>query len=410
MKKTITSESIIADALRVSKKVGGLTRDTYRENGKYTEQEIAKFFGGFGALRTEVNAHLPKKIEPPKVVPPPRVPPTDREIINGIAALLRSGPRSRQDICAKLKIEQAELARAIGSDHHYCITALGDTLAIDKPQFDRLELRNTNAGEWVRYGLVADTHLACREERLDALHNCYDIFEAESISTVFHAGNIVDGYVHKINGASVIVSTPDDQAQYVIDNYPRRDGLTTHYITGDDHEGWWIKEGFNWGNYLQMLANQQGRHDLKYIGHVEGDIAVSNNVGRIILKVQHPGGGSAYARSYTAQKQVEAFQGGEKPQILVQGHYHVSNYMNDRNIHVIGMPGFQDQTVFARKKRLRMEIGGAILEFKQSPNDGSITRLRVEFIMFFDRGYYRKFLRSDSRIDKGMIVPDQKVV
>ena len=70
-----------------------------------------------------------------------------------------------------------------------------------------------------------------------------------------------------------------------------------------------------------------------------------------------------------------------------------------------GGPGFQDQTVFARKKRLRMEIGGAILEFKQSPNDGSVSRLKIEFIMFFDRGYYRKFLRSDCKVDLGAIDP-----
>lgn len=405
MKKPTSKDSVLVDALRVSKKFGGLTRDAYRAHGKCSEIDIAKYFGTFAGLRKAVLATVPPQVVPPKPEKVSGTPPTLREIVNGVAAVLRSGPKTRDEICAKLKISDDDLVKALESSHHFCITQLGDSLAIDKPSFDRLEVKNTNSGDWVRYGLVADTHLACREERLEALHNCYDIFVAEGIGTVFHAGNIVDGYVHKINGASVIVSSPDDQAQYVIDNYPQRKGMVTNYITGDDHEGWWIKEGFNWGNYLQMLANQQGRTDLKYIGHVEGDVAIDNGVGKIILKVQHPGGGSAYARSYTAQKQVEAFQGGEKPQILVQGHYHVSNYMNDRNIHVIGMPGFQDQTVFARKKRLRMEVGGAILEFKQSPNDGSISRLRVEFIMYFDRGYYRKFLRSDCKVDCGMIVP-----
>lgn len=406
MKKPASKEGVLVDAIRVSKKFGGLTRDSYRAHGKFSDLHVAKHFGTFAGLRAAVLDMVPPQPVPiPIKVTTPDPTPTPREIVNGVAALLRGGPKTRSEVCNKLKINADVLAKALESQHHYCITELGDTLAIDKPSFDRLEVSNINSGEWIRYGLVADTHLACREERLQELHACYDMFVEEGISTVFHAGNIVDGYIHKINGASVIVSTPDDQAQYVIDHYPNRKGIVTNYITGDDHEGWWIKEGFNWGNYLQMLANQQGRNDLNYIGHVEGDVAISNGAGKIILKVQHPGGGSAYARSYTAQKQVEAFQGGEKPQILVQGHYHVSNYMNDRNIHVIGMPGFQDQTVFARKKRLRMEIGGAILEFKQSPNDGSITRLRVEFVMFFDRGYYRKFLRSDCKVDLGMIVP-----
>ena len=265
--------------------------------------------------------------------------------------------------------------------------------------------RDVFTEDWVRVGLVSDTHLACREERLDALRSVYENFAEEGITDVYHAGNLVEGYIPRINGASVICSTSDDQIQYVIDNYPQLDGITTHFITGDDHEGWWIKEGHNWGREMMLVAQSQGRNDLHYVGHVEGDVEFRNSGGSTVMKVQHPGGGSAYARSYKAQKQVEAFQGGEKPGILVQGHYHVSNFMHDRNVYVVNMPGFQDQTVFARKFKLRMEIGGAILEFKQNPHDGSITRCRIDWMMFFDRGYYKPFLRSDvETVEKGRLV------
>lgn len=274
-------------------------------------------------------------------------------------------------------------------------------LELPAPQFGRLPLDVTNSGDWIRLGLVADTHLCCKEERLEALHNHYDLMAAEGITTVFHAGNIVDGYIQRINGDSVFDSTIDGQAQYVIDNYPHRDGMTTHFITGDDHESWFAK-GFNFGAYLMLVAREQGRNDLNYIGHVEADVEVKTGAEKpTIIKIQHPGGGSAYSRSYTGQKTVESLQGGEKPAILVQGHYHVSNFMSDRNVYVIGLPGFQDQTIFARKKRLRMEVGGAILEFKVNPDDGAVTRCRLEFNLFFDRGYYKRFLKSDSKIVKG---------
>lgn len=254
-----------------------------------------------------------------------------------------------------------------------------------------------SVGKWRTLGLVADTHLACREERLAELHATYDLFAAEGIKQVFHAGNLVDGYIPRINQASVLTPSIDGQTQYAVDNYPQRDGITTYYITGDDHEGWWIKTGFNWGKYLEQVARAAGRKDLKYIGHVEADVELPARHGSAIMKVQHPGGGSAYARSYTAQKQIESFEGGEKPQILVQGHYHVSNFMQDRNCYVVGMPGFQDQTVFARKKRLRMEIGGAIIRFLQHP-DGSIHRFQIEWIRYFTRGYYKAYLPSDETI------------
>lgn len=275
---------------------------------------------------------------------------------------------------------------------------------LPKPNFGYLPLDVTNNGDWHRFGLVGDTHLACKEERLSELHNFYDILAAEGITKVFHAGNPVDGYIPKINGDSVYESSIDGQAQYFVDNYPKRDGITTYFITGDDHEGWWMKQGFNFGAYLQLIAEKSERKDLVYLGHVEADVELRAGKLPTILKIQHPGGGSAYSRSYTGQKQVEAFEGGEKPSVLVQGHYHVSNYMSERNVYVISLPGFQDQTIFARKKRLRMEVGGAILEFKVNPKDGAITRCRLEFVRYFTRGYYKPYLKSDRKIVKGHLV------
>jgi predicted phosphodiesterase len=283
----------------------------------------------------------------------------------------------------------------------HSVDVQGHFLVQETPPFGRIPVEVLNPpGGRIRCGLVADTHLACREERLDALHAVYDLYEREGITQVYHAGNIVDGYVARINGASVWCSTPDDQAYYVLDNYPARDGITTYFVTGDDHEGWWIKEGLNWGAYLTMLAEKEGRTDLQYIGHVEADIEFKGPEGSTIMKVQHPGGGSCYARSYAPQKTIESLTGGEKPAILVQGHYHVSNYMFERNVHVVNLPGFQDQTVFGRKKRLRFEVGGAIVSFTQT-DGGSVSRFSCEFLPFFDRGYYKKFLRSDTKLVKG---------
>src|ERR1035437_2191937 len=73
---------------------------------------------------------------------------------------------------------------------------------LDPPKFGRLPLAVVNSGDWIRFGLVADTHLASKEERLSELHAQYDLFQTERITQVFHAGNLVDGYVPRINGGS----------------------------------------------------------------------------------------------------------------------------------------------------------------------------------------------------------------
>ena len=92
-------------------------------------------------------------------------------------------------------------------------------------------------GDWVTFGLVGDTHLCSTKCRLAELHATYKLFAEEGIKDVYHAGNIVDGYISRINGGEVICTSIDDQTQYVIDHYPQVRGITTHFITGDDHEG-----------------------------------------------------------------------------------------------------------------------------------------------------------------------------
>jgi predicted phosphodiesterase len=319
---------------------------------------------------------------------------------------LRSQGKTAKEIAAALGRRIAQVTAKIAHSplpavHKEKPKLVQHDIELPKLEFGHLPLSVTDYGDWLRFGLVADTHMCCKEERLAELHNQYDIFEREGICTVFHAGNPIDGYVARINGESVYSSTIDGQAQYFADNYPARKGIKTFFITGDDHESW-FSPGFNIGAYLQFVAEKAGRTDLEYIGHVEADVEIKTGKGvSTIIKIQHPGGGSAYARSYTGQKIVESMEGGEKPAILVLGHYHVSNYMNERNIHVIALPGFQDQTIFARKKRLRMEVGGAILEFKVNPADGSVTRCRVEFNRYFTRAYYKRFIRSDAKLVGG---------
>lgn len=258
----------------------------------------------------------------------------------------------------------------------------GSQLVIDVSDF--LE------GTWYRFGAMGDTHLASKYERLDVLNALYDIYAAEGITTVYHTGNIVDGETSFNKFDLKTRSGIGPQADYLAANYPQRDGIATRFITGDDHEGWWInREGLNVGKFLQDTAEGAGRKDLTWIGHVEADIYFKADKGQAWMRVMHPGGGSAYAISYTEQKIVESFQGGEKPHIMLLGHYHKLNSGYPREVHTVQTGCTQDQTPFMRKNKLQAMVGGWIVEFMQSPT-GEITRFRTELFTFFDRKFYEK--------------------
>jgi len=268
----------------------------------------------------------------------------------------------------------------------YLLEKRGDTIKIGDAWTEKDRLQVPVIGGQATFGFVTDTHLCSKFARLDVLEAAYDRFDAEGISVVFHAGNLVDGE-SKVNHHDLLVHGLADQAQYVLDNYPERDGVATYYIDGDDHEGWWRqREGIEFGRFLELEARAAGRNDLNYMGY---DVELHATKGSSILRVMHPGGGSAYAMSYAPQKIVESFQGGEKPAILLLGHFHKHDTCYPRNVFVVQGGCCQDQSTFMRKKKLEAHVGFCIIHVEMD-EIGGISRFRHEFFPFYDRKYYQK--------------------
>jgi len=272
----------------------------------------------------------------------------------------------------------------------YIIHRTGITISLGKSveqASNKIVLKNHFHGKPVKFGVVADMHMCSKAERLDVLNAAYDEFARQGITTVFCPGNYVDGEcrfnVHELKAHGIA-----DQCQYAIDHWPKRDGIKTFYVDGDDHEGWWHqREGIEFGRYLMLEAQAQGRDDLIYMGYMEADIEVKAPNGSAVIKVIHAGGGSSYAFSYSSQKLAESFQGGEKPAVAIIGHYHKSEYCFPRNVHCVQAGCTQDQTMFMRKRKIAAHVGFCTIEFWQDIN-GSISRFAHEFFPFWDRKYY----------------------
>jgi predicted phosphodiesterase len=262
------------------------------------------------------------------------------------------------------------------------------TLGFVVPESDRRIIRENHfIDKPIKFGVVADMHLCSKSQRLDVLNAAYDEFATQGIDTVLCPGNYVDGEC-RYNRHELFAHGIADQCQYCIDHWPQRDGIVTWYIDGDDHEGWWQqREGVEFGRYLMLEAQRQSRTDLVYLGYLEADIELKASGGSAVIKVMHPGGGSAYAYSYTVQKLAESFQGGEKPAVVIAGHYHKLDYAFPRAIHMLQPGCCQDQTKFMRKKKLAAHVGFCTVELQQDVR-GSITRFSPTFFPFWDRGYY----------------------
>lgn len=251
------------------------------------------------------------------------------------------------------------------------------------------------SGRKFRFGAIGDTHLASKYARLDALNAMYDIFEREGIREVFHTGNLVDGEC-RFNKYDLVAHGIDGQLECAANEYPHRKGVMTRFICGDDHEGWWAqREGINIGQVMEDRFRKKGRRDLSYIGYMEADVRLPSRSGNPTwVRPMHPGGGSAYALSYAPQKIVESLQGGEKPHVLLIGHYHKLDLCVPREVWCVQTGCFQDQTPFMRKKKIQAMVGGWKMELTQA-EDGFVPRLVGDLVKFYDRGFYEgeKFAR-----------------
>ena len=285
-------------------------------------------------------------------------------------------------------------AQSLRDDGLYNVVINDDTNTIALPResptsHTKIPLRTFMDGDLFRFGVIADTHLCNRNARLDALNALYDIYEAEGVHAVFLAGNLVDGE-WSWNRQELLRYGIEGQICYAAENFPKRDGVTTYFITANDHEGWWCKyTGLDVGRHMKHAFEQDlGRPDLKWIGHVEADYVLDEDHPRTVLRISHPGGGTAYALSYTTQKIVESLQGGEKPMIMIVGHFHKFVELYPRNVYVIQPGCVEDQTLFMRTKKIDAHVGGCLISTRITTT-GGLGWVDSRFIPFYDRGYYQ---------------------
>jgi hypothetical protein len=210
------------------------------------------------------------------------------------------------------------------------------------------------------------------------------------VKRVINSGNWVDGEA-RFNKHDLHVHGLDNQCRYLATKYPQRKGIVTYAVAGDDHEGWYAQNtGLDIGQHAENIMREEGRKDWVNLGYMESFVNLQHRkTGKECrLLAIHPGGGSSYAVSYAPQRIVESLSGGEKPAILMIGHYHKMSYNMIRNVHTIQCGTTQDQTPFMRKKRIDAHVGGGVAYFEQDPKTGAIVRGVVEFFTYYNKGYY----------------------
>ena len=258
------------------------------------------------------------------------------------------------------------------------------SVSAEQKQTKKVAIQNqepkTHKSKWdgskvIKFGLMGDTQIGSKYAQLTYLHDFYDLCEKEGIHEVYHTGDITDGLKMRVGHEYELYEvSADDMRDDVIKNYPKRNGITTYFISGNHDASIYKQVGYDIGE-----AIARDRPDMKYLGR---DCAIVNLTPNCTLELRHPWDGTAYALSYKVQKMIESMESDSKPNILAVGHYHKAEYLFYRNVHAFQTGCFQSQTPFTRGKGISVHIGGWIVTIRVDEK-GTIQGIAPEFVPYY---------------------------
>lgn len=232
----------------------------------------------------------------------------------------------------------------------------------------------------VKFGVITDLHIGHKKYRPDILDCFSKHILKEKCEFVLIAGDICEGmsgregHVYELThiGAS-------EQLKYAVSELEKIT-LPMYAITATgSHDGWFYTKGNAGFELGEELGNKV--KDFHYLGHDEKDILLDNG---LRIRLVHPGSGTAYAISYKLQKYINSITGGEKPNLIFEGHYHKAMYMFYRNIHSFEAGALEGQTIFMKKMGTSAHLGYWIVEVNVGKK-GGVNSIKPQFVPFYEK-------------------------
>lgn len=227
----------------------------------------------------------------------------------------------------------------------------------------------------VKFIATGDSHISNMEFKEEYLDVLFQKALDEKVEAIYHTGDITDGMYS--NRPEQMYELEDlgfdaqvERATKLLSQSP----VKIYAITGNHDFTHYRNTGADVGVALEgKLGN------FTNLGQDEADIELSKNV---TMKLIHPGKGTAYAHSYNAQKLIESFEGGMKPNIVLEGHYHKLFQFFYRGVHHFDTGTLCGQTRFFRRMNLAAMKGFWVLDVRM--NNTGVESIVSELVPFYD--------------------------
>lgn len=248
------------------------------------------------------------------------------------------------------------------------------SLKSDKPRKARSIPISTNS---FSFGYFSDAHIGQKMFRADLFDYMVRFFLQEKPDFILNPGDHLEGmsgrpgHVYELEHIGF-----HEQFKRAVKLYKMLSGFQ-HYGIDGNHDEWYYKKS----DIGLIVGAELEKHVPNYVhlGQGEGNLEVSG----VKIKLYHGGDGTAYATSYKLQKLIESFSGGEKPHIVLSGHYHKALYMFSRGVHGFECGTLCGQTQWMRGKKIPAHMGFGLVRVYF--NRKGVERLIHTFIPWYER-------------------------
>lgn len=299
--------------------------------------------------------------------------------------LTKKTPLGFEDLCDKMDLSPVKMRTLLkAAEAIMPIRLEHGHVGVSFPQ-PRTDVQETSiaptVGERQRVAVISDTHFGSRYCLRGAIKDFIKYAYERGCREVLHVGDMLDGdYRHgKFEMTHMGLS---DQAHDMLKNLPVMPGLTYHAITGNHDFTFTEQSGVNVGKHIKDAFAAEGRSDFKSYGDRGAFIKIRG----ALIHMWHPKQSPGYAVSYQLQRKVESYSPGDKPQILLAGHWHRFGLVEERGVHCVACPTFQSGgSAFSRSLTTGSPaIGGILLEWDLTA-DGTMRNFSLEKRTYFQR-------------------------
>ena len=301
-----------------------------------------------------------------------------------LVRLTRRGEMEFADLCDSLNLSPSrardilERARAAGVN----VAVSGNHVALGLPEttttIRQVEVAGVVGGHQ-EVAVISDIHFGNKHHLRAQLADFIDYAYDKGVREILCPGDVLDG-IYRFARFEQNAHGIDEQADQAAEYLPQKPGLSYHSITGNHEETFTEQNGIEVGSYLTARFKAAGRDDLHFYGNRGAHLMLRG----AHVHLWHPRSGVSYARSYALQKQLEKYASGEKPQILLAGHWHVYCHIYERGVHAFACPTFQGGgSAFGKSIGGSPAIGGMMLGWDLTA-DGTMRGLTHEYRAYFE--------------------------